>query len=254
MIVPATLDGDEKLLYNKTLEQFKKGETNINGEFSAFLNPRQQAITKTVVGDKGLYFGGFRGAQRQMLGVFPQYILEDNPEGTVFPIAAVKIIHKRDETLNHRWVLGSITGIGISRDHLGDILPEQGSCVVVCTKNVQAVLIHELVRIGSIGVKTVSQELIGLQSKQQYEKVTGTISSVRLDNLVSLVTKISRGKTLELFKSGRVQHNYSIAEKPAVIFGAGDVITIRGYGKYIVDEIGGPTRKGRLTVECRKYI
>jgi RNA-binding protein YlmH len=33
----------------------------------------------------------------------------------------------------------------------------------------------------------------------------------------------------------------------------GDIITIRRYGKYIVDELGNPTKKGRLPLLFRKY-
>ena len=35
---------------------------------------------------------------------------------------------------------------------------------------------------------------------------------------------------------------------------SGDIISVRGYGKYIIGEQTGTTKSGMLKVACRKYI
>lgn len=222
--------------------------------FTHFLNEREQyAVQQTFAkldGCRGALSGGFDGAQRQMAGIFPED-WSDSLEA--FPITAVTVVHGREETLSHRDVLGSLIGLGLARESIGDILPEQGECRIVVEETVAPLLVEELRKVGRTGVSCRIEDISQLRNVQRYEPVTGTVSSTRLDCLVSLITRLAREKSAALIKSQLVQVNYRVEDSVSTSFGEGDIITVRGYGKYIVDTLEGPTKKGRLRVSGRKY-
>ena len=222
--------------------------------FTAFLDERQQLLAETMLSRRAdvnfILFGGFDGAARRVIGIFPEY---DSPREDEFPIEAIAARHGRGERLEHRAVLGSLIALGIARESIGDILPEDGICRFVVLKPVAGVVRDELCRIGRTGVRCNTEDFATLAPTLEFENLRGTVSSPRIDSLVRLLTNLSRERSAELVRGGLVQKSYVQINSPDEQFAPGDIITIRGYGKYIVDEIGSPTRKSRLPVICRKY-
>lgn len=221
-------------------------------KFTHFLNERQILITQQYLAqtdDEGcVFWGGWPDSMRQVLGVFPF-----QPDRTAFPITAVNVLHRAGDRLSHRDFLGSLMGLGIKRESVGDILPQEDRCVLFVLEPVAATILGELKKVGSIGVRCEAGDGGRIIVTQDFKELRGTVSSLRLDSLVSLLTGLAREKSAGLIKSELVQRNYSVVQNGAREFAAGDKITIRGYGKFIVDEIGNPTKKGRLPIFCRKY-
>ena len=249
MVNAFNLVDNEKILYDRLNELCYATKHKDKAHFSFFLNPREQIIASAATNGNCSLYGGYDEAERKMVGIFP-----DNVTENMFPLSAIKIVHKKNLILSHKDVLGSIIGLGISRSSIGDILPTKSYCTVICTDIVAPVIIDELNRVGREGVSSTETTLLGIKSVREYEKISGTVSSLRLDSIVALLAKCSRSKALELIVSGNVQHNYIVEERPAIVLDIGDVITIRRHGKFIIDITGNPTRKGRTPLECRKYI
>ena len=80
------------------------------------------------------------------------------------------------------------------------------------------------------------------------------MASLRLDNFVSELARCSRTRAEELIVEQRVFLNSVLAEKTAKKVEAGDIIAIRGKGKFIFDSIERETRNDRLVLKMKKYI
>jgi RNA-binding protein YlmH len=90
---------------------------------------------------------------------------------------------------------------------------------------------------------------------QQLTERTGSVASVRLDNIVSAATGLSRTKSAELIRQGAVIADHE--EKNSVSFLCRDemILTVRGYGKF---RLGIPensfTKKGKQKIIIYKYV
>ena len=76
---------------------------------------------------------------------------------------------------------------------------------------------------------------------------------MRLDNIVAELARCSRGKANEILEQERVLVNYEIVQKSSKEIKQNDVITIRGKGRFIVKEIIGNTKKGRIIVNVEGF-
>ena len=95
---------------------------------------------------------------------------------------------------------------------------------------------------------------LSVQCKQQFLQMYGTVASLRIDCVAALATQMSRSKTVDLISAGKVSVNYEEITSPSILLKPGDIITIRGFGKYILGEELRETKKGRYHILLHKYI
>ena len=79
------------------------------------------------------------------------------------------------------------------------------------------------------------------------------IPSLRIDNIVSELAKCSRTKACDIIEEERVMINYEIIYKTSKMVQVGDIITIRGKWKFIIDSLVGNTRKENFILLIKKY-
>ncbi len=247
---------DEEKLYLSRLEDiFDLSRTKYKNKFTPFLNERQIEIANEFIKqnylDNFMFFGGQESATRQILGVFTPH---DTPDAKKFPIVHITAKFPQIAELNHRDFLGSLMALQITRESIGDILIVPGQCDFFALESVSHTILEELKKVGSFGVKVAKGVPTDFVVLQRFDSVRGTIGSARVDALVSMLTNLSREKSSQLITEGKVQRNFCEVENGSRAFQVGDTFSLRGYGKFIVDEIGTPTKKGRLPVICRKYL
>ena len=92
-----------------------------------------------------------------------------------------------------------------------------------------------------------------LSKKNEFEEIKCTVSSARLDGIISTVVPLSREKSSALIKQGLVFVNAFATENVSYTVKSGDKISVRGKGKFIVSEFSGITKKGRLKLTVKKY-
>lgn len=80
------------------------------------------------------------------------------------------------------------------------------------------------------------------------------VTSMRLDNFVSELAKCSRSRADEILNEQRVLVNYELETKFSKKVNVGDIITIRGKGKFVVQEIERKTRSDKFIINIQKYI
>lgn len=114
-------------------------------------------------------------------------------------------------------------------------------------------LVENLTEIGRnpVEIEEITAENI---PQLKYEEIVDSVSSIRLDNIVSVMINNSRGKSLELIESGEVSVNYIVEKEKNKSIKEGDIVTIRRRGKFIFERIMGENKKGKIRVVVKKFI
>jgi RNA-binding protein YlmH len=155
--------------------------------------------------------------------------------------------------LSHRDFLGALLSLNIKRETIGDILVGDSNAVVFVTNTVAPLILSEITKIGRVGVKVSDSVLDVLPIREEFEDIFGTVSSLRLDSVVSVMTGLSREKASEIILAKRVSLNHFECTSVSKTLKQADVISIRGYGRFILNEASGLTKKGRIKVNIKKY-
>ncbi len=224
--------------------------------FTGFLTEAEQASAEALIKRSGagyLMWGGFDDAERRMLGVFPPY---DEPDRELFPIDPVTASFRETEGAkpDHRSVLGTLMAQGIERSCVGDILIGSGRCVFFCRNTVTSALLMDISKIGGVGVSLFRGYSEPLPAAHSFRPVNLTIASARLDCITAALAATGRTHAGELIAAGEVLINSVICKKVSQTVNPGDRITVRGIGKFVIDDLGNVTRKGRLILSARKYV
>ncbi len=192
-------------------------------------------------------FGGYSDAQRQMVAFISEYDEAD------FPVSAVKITSPRISSLSHRDFLGSILGLGIKREKCGDIIILEDECYVILHRDIASFVATNLEKVGREGVRSIECSISDIRlPEKSFEPIKGTVASLRLDSVVSLFSGKGRSRATELISAGYVFVNGISAIKNDMHLNDGDVISVRGCGKAIL-ETGGKSKKDRLFITLNKY-
>lgn len=191
---------------------------------------------------KPVLFGGFDDAERKMVAFIPEDFQAS------FPICAVRFSSPRIKSLSHRDFLGSILALGIKREKCGDIIIKEDEAFAFLSEDIASYVVNNITKIGREGVKTESVDFrdISLPEKS-FREIRGTVSSMRLDAIVSLFSSKGRSKASELISGGLVFVNGILAEKNDMHLKDGDIISLRGKGKATL-EVGGTSKKDRIFV------
>ena len=141
----------------------------------------------------------------------------------------------------------------IKRNMLGDIIVGKGLTTVFVYNTVKDMLVSEINKIGSVGVRITETDNVDIQVEQSFIEKNGTVSSMRLDSIVSVASGLSRDKSASLIKGGNVTVMYYVVEAPAHQLREGDIFSVRGSGKYVLSSVNGKTKKDRIHITIKKY-
>ena len=223
----------------------------------AFLTPAERVSVAQWAAREAantlLLHGGFPGAERQAAFFLPDW----QDPADFDPGEQLRAIEctARFGAPGHRDFLGALLGLGIQRDHLGDILVDGETAFVLCLPTVEKHILLNLDKVGRFGVKTRAVPLSAVpEPKRELELLRFTVASPRLDAVCAGAFRLSREKAQEAVAQGLVTRNYLPCLKPDTPVAEGDVLSLRGRGKCEVQSVGGAqTRKGRIFVEVGVY-
>nr|WP_253287325.1 YlmH/Sll1252 family protein [Clostridium bornimense] len=159
------------------------------------------------------------------------------------------------QSVTHRDILGALMSLGIKREKLGDLIIEESYGLVVVHEDIKDYIISNLVKIknSSCDIETLSLEECKNFEKKFQEKIE-IVSSLRFDSIVSSICNKSRNYAVDLINSGSCKINYLDIRDKSKEVKINDVITVRGYGKFKLDEVISSTRSGRIKVKIKKYV
>ena len=173
-----------------------------------------------------------------------------------FAIAALLVTwDKRYYDVGHRDVLGAFTGMGCSRDILGDIVFTDEGAQMVVDKTMVPFILSNLTQIGAATVEVKEIPLTELKEKEQRVKViSATVSALRLDAVAAAGFGVSRSRMAEEIKGQNVRVNWQDAKNPSQLVKEGDVISFRSRGRAELAEVRGTTKKGRMAITMKRYL
>lgn len=219
--------------------------------FTDFLDMNEQSLLLSRFNGPlpPLLFGGYELAERK-IALFSE-------SEVAFPVKWLRITPaypKYSENLGHRDFLGSILGLGLERSCIGDILVKDSSAFVLCLNRVSDFISSELgmVRHTQVIVSEVEEPEDMIQP--EFEIIRGSISSLRLDAVISLAFHLSRSQSCSLIESGQVFINNRLNISNGASLKDGDHISVRHKGKFIFIDSNSKSKKNKCIVEIHKYV
>ena len=252
--------GEDRLTLAKILDRAEQTRIRNIPAATDFLSPAQQAKAGDLLRLAGFpetgytALGGYEGAERKILLFLPDWLERSDAESQS-PIRLLRAAFREEYRLSHRDFLGSLMGMGIVREKIGDILVGPDSADLIVLDTVSDFLLQSWDSAGRARLTVSAIEPENLHIPQvQCREVRDTVSSLRLDAVASSGFRMARGKAAALIESGRVQLNWRECVKPDKLLSAGDVVSARGFGKFELSEVGGLTKKGRVSIVLRVYV
>lgn len=229
---------------------------------TGFLDLHEQSVAAGVCrraeGVRTFFYGGYDDAERRMLICCPEDLA-----GTEEEILAMDdfVTVIRAETsgdgrkLSHRDYLGSLMAIGIERSVTGDILVRDDGADIIVMPEIADFILSQYSSAGREPLRLTERSVNELIIPESHVKtVSDTVSSLRLDNVLSAAFGVSRRDAAEAVKRGQVFVDHEEASKADRKVPEGAVIVMRGKGRAVLESAGGTTRKGRIRVEITRYL
>ena len=223
---------------------------------SGFLDPHGMEIAETVAANYDdisvLFDGGYPGAERQK-AVFVHRDFGGSPSFDIIAVCAewnVEFVH-----LTHRDILGSLVGLGIDRENVGDILVKPGQAQVLADRKMEDFLLSEWKQIGAAAVivKPASVEAIAPR-EERVKEINATVASLRADAVAAAGFGMSRSRAVSDIEAEKLKLNWQTVKNASQTVKEGDVLSMRGRGRVEVTEVRGKTKKGRIGISLRRYL
>ncbi|WP_025693104.1 YlmH family RNA-binding protein [Paenibacillus zanthoxyli] len=249
---------DERQFVDRAYEWVENAARYHEVKLTDFLDPRQGYILQSLVNRhpdvKVRWDGGHEEAERRRALIAPDYRdLED--EDIALKVLSITPAEQKLSELEHGDYMGSLLGLGVKRSKIGDIHVLENGCHAVVTSDIADYL---ALNMSSVGRAPVSVEVLPVselrRSEVRLEPMEITVSSLRLDGIAADVCRLSRSKILVPVKAGRVRVNWKVEEDPSFHLKESDVVSIQGFGRFKVLEIGGLTKRGRYRVRVGKFV
>ncbi|MDD6284687.1 MAG: YlmH/Sll1252 family protein [Firmicutes bacterium] len=249
------LSDEDKLIVARVQDAVRSASERYVSRFIGFLDEHKLSLAIDTAQAEGyrnfISWGGYPLANRCIFGVFAPY---DEPSVDGMPICAVRAEYRKSASLSHRDFLGSLMSVGIKRESVGDILVGEGSTVIFLHRDICEYVLRELTKVGGEGVRLSVVDGADIDYQPRFQDIRDTLASARADCVVASLARLSRTAAAELIGDGAVFINHAECSRTADSVCDGDTVSIRGCGKFIIDSIGGQTRKGRIILSARKYI
>ncbi len=214
-----------------------------------FLDPRQAYILESLVHQtsdlKFQFFGGYEAAERIRCLIFPDYY---EPTQDEFDIVLYEINYpKKFTTLSHGKILGTLIGTGVKREFFGDIISDGENWQVFIAKEVHSFVELQVTKMGNVTVRLETRDYTQiLVPKDGWSEERTTVSSLRLDTVISNVFNISRQRSKQLIESGKIKVNWTETVRPDFLLDLLDIVSIRGFGRLQIQGLEGATKKEKI--------
>lgn len=252
--------GEDRLGLAKVLDRAEQARARNIPASTDFLSPQQRILALDLLRQAGFSetsyaaLGGYDGAERQVLLFLPDWLDPSDAESQS-PIRCLRAQFRPEEKLTHRDFLGSLMGMGIVRERTGDILVGSGSADLLVLDTVADFLLQSWTSAGRAKLAVSEIDPAHLHIPEvRCQEIRDTVSSLRLDAVASSGFRMARGKAADLIAAGRVQVNWRECTKSDKLLAEGDTVSARGFGKFVLSEVGGVTKKGRTSIVLKVYV
>ena len=197
-----------------------------------------------------LWLGGRENAERARFCALPYAGFAVREEDF---LAAVCIRPNDGGSYGHRDYLGSLLALGISREGTGDLVVRAGEAYVLLTPQLADFVCEHLRTVSRTGCKCRKVSLSEIPApERKAETLACSVSSLRLDCVLSAAFGVSRADAKTLCERGACTVNRKTCEKPEKSLAEGDFVTLRGYGRFRVEGETGRSKKGKIRLSLSK--
>ena len=248
---------EDRVLLAKIWDKINAGMRKNIPANTAFLTLREIDMCRYLFGaQEGLFpFGGFEGAERQMLVYLPDYLDKDTLYEQDSPLVCLRATFFDADTPSHRDFLGALMGAGIARETIGDICVGKGQCDFFVTAEIAPYILQNFTGAGRTKVHLEQIPLSEVSVPEpETKEIRDTVASVRLDSIISSGFRIGRSAAAQYVSAGKAAIDGLPCEKPDKAVEEGAKISVRGLGKIKLRSINGQTKKGRISVVIDRYI
>src|SRR5690606_16791062 len=227
-------------------------EDRYSPKLTDFLDPRQRFIVEAVVGSSDVQImssGVFKDAERQRVLLYPSYF---EPQQEDFNITVFELKYpSKFVNLRHPDILGSLMSLGLDRSKFGDIRIDNERVQLAVMNEISPYLQSNFVSAAKVKVQLneVSEAEHLIETSEEWIEESYTVSSMRLDTVMSSVYNISRQKASALIHGGKVKVNWTLQEQPSFELHESDMISSRGYGRVRLIMIEGRTKKDKVRLQ-----
>lgn len=248
---------EEQFLLNRLLDLARRAYMSGRPVYSDFLNLNEQDIflsnkSKLPPVNYSL-FGGHNFSERKIIIFEPT----DYYGVTDTPIVAIKceaINVKFSDVLNHRDYLGALMNLGINRNVVGDILFDGNMAYILCLDSICDYILENLSKVKHTIISTQKISTDGLINiKPELKEITGFISSNRIDAIISVAHNVSSSQAAEYISQGKVFVNSKLIISNSYTLKDKDIVSVRGIGRFVFNNVITTTKKNRLMISVSKY-
>ena len=254
---------DDKILLAQILDKTEMVEKKNKIEHTDFLDLAQIELVQKFINkiriENYMVYGGFEQAERKMFVIYPEkfnaIVVEKNLTNIV-QIIRIQLPDELKGKYTHRDYLGAVIKLGVERKKIGDIIVDNEGADIIVDKDIVKFLLENLGSLTRFSKSTITvQNIEDLRpveiKKEEFEII---VSSMRLDNVISELARSSRNKALDIINMERVFVNFECETKKTKQIKSGDMVTIRGKGRFFVKELVGQTRSGRTIIKIEKFV
>ena len=254
---------DDKILIAQIDDKITMCENKNKIEYTYFLDLAQIELVQNYIEklkiENYISYGGFDQAERKMFVIYPERfnstVVEKNLS-TIVKIVRIQLPEDLKGKYTHRDYLGAVIKLGVKREKVGDIIVENNGADIIIDKEITKFLEQNLSELTRFSKSTITvediQNLRNVEVKK--EEIEIIVASLRLDNVASELARCSRSKIIEIMNTERVFVNFQVETKKTKQIKEGDMITIRGKGRFFIKEIIGQTRSGRTILKVEKFV
>ena len=253
---------EEKIILAKLNDKIRLCKTKNKLVNTEFLNMYQENIIRKelerIKAKNYILTGGYSEAESKILIMYPEKITEEIAKENItniIKVIKIQLPNEQKGKYQHRDYLGTIMQFGLERERIGDIIVyEDEAYVIVLSENAQyikdSLQTTKKFKKSKIEIIDIDQMKV---KKPEFEEIKIILNSQRLYNFISEICKISISETTRLIESELVSINCKIETKQTKTVETGDVLIIRGKGKFIVSDFLDINRKGKQVVIVKKY-
>lgn len=250
-----TTNAEDKLLIARAEDTVILCERQNCIKATGFLTPTEAEVIRRNLKKASVetvFCGGYPDAERRMFVALPDYL---TAEDAMQLLSVIEITGRDIAELKHPDFLGSLLGLGIKREKLGDILTFDDKCLVFADENIADYIVKNLDKVGrkGVNVRCVQPDEIEIPLPRM-DEISTTVSALRLDAVVAAAIKNSRNAAVEALRAGRVFVNWIQEDSPSFKIKPGDVFSVRGCGRFRLSEEVRETKKRRLGICIYKMI
>ena len=246
---------DDLLLFrNRMSELAARSDNKCIYTYSDFLTSAQQSeLVKMRLPIYSELYGGYDNAERciAVFGDASDLGYPSSPPVSFISIAPLQM--KFADSLTHRDFLGSLMGLGIRREMLGDIIIKDNCAYLICIDSVTDYITENLDKVKHTSVKCTACDALPHAALPELTYKELIISSERLDVVISAVYNLSRNESKVKIESELVFCNSVLQINSSYPLPSGTVVSVRGHGRFIYDGVLRTTKKDRNVVAVRIY-